>query len=81
MALDSLLPTSRYVLDRWGWAGGFPGETITDINQTPDGCYGSRTPTGWYVSTLWIEACDGSQLIHRSAAGNDGNGLARENPD
>ena len=45
-ALDPLLPTSQYVLDRWGWARGDPEETITDLNQTPDG-------------VLWIANADG----------------------
>ncbi len=36
-ALDPSLPTSQYIVDRWGWSRALPEETVTDINQTPDG--------------------------------------------
>ena len=54
-ALDPLLPTSQYVLDRWGWAQAFPEETITDINQTPDG-------------VLWVANADGLVRFNGSNA-------------
>ncbi|MBY0507384.1 MAG: response regulator [Bryobacteraceae bacterium] len=45
-ALDVKLPTSQYVIDRWGWEQGFPEETISAMAQSREGL-------------LWIAHSDG----------------------